>query len=118
MIAHALPGLLRDRQPVDIPRDDARDAARDELSRTEYHQDDPGLLRRTLDWVFDRLGRLLARAGDHTPGGITGVVVLVALVIVAIVVVRLRLGPLRAARRRVDPGLYGADGPMSAARHR
>jgi uncharacterized protein DUF4129 len=118
VIAHALPGLLRDWQPVDIPRDDARDAARDELSRTEYHQDDPGLLHRTLDWVFDRMGRLLTKAGDHTPGGLTGVVVLLALVVSAIVVLRLRLGPLRAARRRADPGLYGEAGPMSAARHR
>lgn len=103
--------------PVDVSRDDARDAARDELSRTEYHRDGPNPVRRVFGWVLDRLGALIERAGDHSPGGIGGLVVVLALLIAAVIVVRLRLGPLRAARSAVHT-LYGEDGPMSAARHR
>ncbi|MGC0420730.1 DUF4129 domain-containing protein [Embleya sp. AB8] len=117
MIGFALPILARDRPPVDISRDDARDAARDELSRSEYHRNDPSPVRKALDWVFDRLGELISRAGDHTPGGAVGLVVILLLVIAAIVVLRMRLGPLRTAPR-VDLPLYGEDGPLSAARHR
>ena len=118
MIRDALARLPRDRvPPVDVTRDDARDAARDELSRTEYHRDGPNPVRRALEWALDRLGDLVERAGSHTPGGIGGLVVVLALLIAAAIAVRLRLGPLRAARSAARP-LYGEDGPMSAARHR
>ncbi|MFF7250423.1 DUF4129 domain-containing protein [Embleya sp. NPDC008237] len=117
MTRHALATLVRDWDPVDIPRDDARDAARDELSRTEYHRNDAGPVRRALDWFLDRLGDLISRAGDHSPGGGLGLVVIVLLVIAALVVLRLRLGPLRTARRAELP-LYGDRGPLSAAEHR
>ncbi|GCE02020.1 DUF4129 domain-containing protein [Embleya hyalina] len=116
-LAFALPLLPRDWEPVDIPRDDARDAARDELSRVEYHRDDPNPVRRILDWLFDRLGDLVSRAGDNTPGGYTGLAVIVLLLVAALVLLRLRLGPLGAARRAESP-LYGEQGPMPAARHR
>jgi hypothetical protein len=118
VIRHLPPIRAGDWEPVDIPRDDARDAARDELSRSEYHRDDPSLPSRALDWFFDRLGDLLSRAGDNSPGGGIGLVVILLVLIAAIVLLRIRLGPLRAARRRADLPLYGDQGPMSAARHR
>ncbi|MEU0933052.1 DUF4129 domain-containing protein [Embleya sp. NPDC005971] len=117
MNRHALTTLVRDWEPVDVPRDDARDAARDELSRPEYHRDDPSPVRRALEWFLDHLGDLISRAGDHSPGGGLGLVVIVLLVIAALVVLRLRLGPLRTARRAELP-LYGEQGPLSAAEHR
>ncbi len=77
-----------------VTRDGAAAAARRELARREYHQDDPSVLERAFTWVIDRLGNALARTTAVAPGGGVGLVVLAVLVIVAVVLVRLRLGAL------------------------
>jgi len=77
-----------------VGRDDAAQAAVRELSRPEYHRDDPSLLQRIADAVQRAVSHALARAAEATPGGIPGLLILLALVVVAVVLVRVRLGAL------------------------
>lgn len=103
--------------PVDIGRDPAREAARDELSKPMYHQDDPSLFTRVFTWILDRFDDLLERATDAAPGGAFGIVVILALLVLLVIVLRLRLGPLR----RVPTGrgaLFAGDRPRTAAEYR
>lgn len=103
--------------PVDLSRDEAREAARRELADPAYSQDDPGLLERLLIWVEQGLRELLAQAAAATPGGWQGLLVLAILIVVIAAVVRYRLGPLarRAARSRDD--LFGT-AELTADDHR
>lgn len=103
--------------PVDLSRDEAREAARRELADPAYSQDDPGLLERLLIWVEQELRELLAQAAAATPGGWQGLLVLAILIVVIAAVVRYRLGPLarRAARSRDD--LFGT-AELTADDHR
>ncbi|MTE19284.1 DUF4129 domain-containing protein [Streptomyces sp. TRM43335] len=83
-----------------------------------YHENDPSLLRRLLDWVWDRIGDLLNAAAGATPGGWVGLTVVVLIVVLLLVALRLRMGALRptpTVERRGD--LFGAR-PRSAAEHR
>ncbi|MEU4120020.1 DUF4129 domain-containing protein [Kitasatospora sp. NPDC028055] len=103
--------------PVTVPRDPARDAARDELLKADYHKNDPSVLERVIDWIWDHIDRAL---GDMSGGGTDGTTGLVLFLIVAAVIAAAlwwRLGaPKRAAR--TDYGVYGADGPRTAAQYR
>jgi Domain of unknown function (DUF4129) len=103
--------------PVDLSREEARDAARRELADPAYSRDDPNLVERLLIWVDGELRELLARAADATPGGWQGLLVLAVLIVVIVAVVRYRLGPVarRAARARDD--LFGA-AELTAEDHR
>ncbi|MGW8381131.1 DUF4129 domain-containing protein [Streptomyces sp. ODS28] len=103
--------------PVTTPRTPAREAAEHELSDPAYHQNDPSLLARILDWVVDRIDSLLSRAAEATPGGWIGITVLIALAVLLVVALRLRLGRLRQATGTGPDHLY-PDGPRSAADHR
>lgn len=102
--------------PVTIPRAPAREAAEDELSKAVYHQNDPGLLQRALEWVWRKFADLMDGASGAAPGGAVGLVTVIALVIVLVVVLRLRLGRLR-SQPTPDGGLF-AETPRTAAQHR
>jgi hypothetical protein len=102
---------------VDIPRDPARRAAEDELSRPRYHQDEPGLLERLLDWIWENLSRLLRSAADVSPGGAVGLAVLVALVVLLGFVLWSRFGTPRRTASATARTLFES-GPRSAADHR
>lgn len=95
--------------PVTVPRDPARRAAEDELSDPAYHQDDPGLFRRVLDWFWEHLGDLLGSAADASPGGAVGLLVIGAVVVLLAVTLRARLGSPR-------PGPTSRDGALFPAR--
>lgn len=101
---------------VTVPREAARRAAERELSRPVYHQDDPGPIRRALDWFWDRLSDLSSAASDVAPGGTVGLVVIVLVVILLLVALRMRLGALRRTPK-TDTGLFD-EGPRSADDHR
>ncbi len=58
----------------------AQRLARAELTRAEYHRDDPGLISRTETWVLHQLGRLF----DGTPAGSATLIVVVLLASVAV----------------------------------
>ncbi|MEW2221473.1 DUF4129 domain-containing protein [Streptomyces sp. NPDC006990] len=99
------------------PRLPAREDAERELSRSEYHQHDPSLLHRVLDWLWDRLGDLLRTAAEAAPGGSVGLTVLVLVLALLLVALRLRLGALRTRRTTGSAALF-PDRLRSAADHR
>lgn len=102
--------------PVTIPRDAAREAAQHELSKSIYHQHDPSLFQRALDWLWQKIGDLLTAASGATPGGGVGLVVVIAIVIALLIALRLRLGELRTPGT-TSAGLFG-DAPRTADEHR
>ncbi|SES38785.1 DUF4129 domain-containing protein [Lentzea albida] len=100
--------------PVDLGRDEAREAAVRELSDPAYVSDDPNPLERAIDWVLTRLGELFAGAGGMS--GITAVTVVVAVVVLIVIIFRLRVGRTGRALRSGDK-VFGTT-VMSAAEHR
>ncbi|MGW2492306.1 DUF4129 domain-containing protein [Streptomyces sp. NPDC001606] len=105
-----------DEPPVTIPRDPAREAARRELSKRLYHQNDPGLLERAWNAFWGWLDRLLAHAASATPGGTVGLVVVIAFVVAVLAALWWRLGTPH--RRPVSASVLFDDRPRSAAEHR
>lgn len=103
--------------PVTVPRIPGREAAERELAKPRYTADDPGLLRRALDWIVDRIAGILESVAFATPGGWLGLLVIALLAIALIVALRLRLGALGTA---TGPGGTPVlpDRPRSAAEHR
>ncbi|GAA2931395.1 DUF4129 domain-containing protein [Streptomyces mexicanus] len=102
--------------PVTLPRDAAREAARRELSKRMYHENDPGLLRRALDHLWDWIGKLFDSASAATPGGAAGLVVVIVAVLAVLGALWWRLGSPRRAPVTA-PALFD-DRPRSAAEHR
>ncbi|KRV47650.1 hypothetical protein AQ490_04435 [Wenjunlia vitaminophila] len=102
--------------PVTIPRDPAREAARRELSEPVYHQDDPNLIQRGIDWIWDTIGDLLSATSGAAPGGWVGIAVIVLVVLLAALALRLRLGRLRTPTGG-ERALFD-ERPLTAAEHR
>ncbi|MFD6288359.1 DUF4129 domain-containing protein [Streptomyces sp. NPDC060205] len=102
--------------PVTVPRDPAREAARRELSKRMYHENDPSLLRRALDAFWKWVGELLDTASSATPGGGLGLLVIVVAVMAVIGALWWRLGSPRRGPTSTAP-LFD-DRPRSAAEHR
>lgn len=110
--------LLRgdDEPPVTIPRDPAREAARRELSKRMYHENDPSWFQRALDAFWKWIGELFDAASTATPGGTLGLIVVIAAVIAVLGALWWRLGTPR-RRPTSAPALFD-DRPRSAAEHR
>ncbi|MFV5997984.1 DUF4129 domain-containing protein [Streptomyces sp. NPDC056231] len=102
--------------PVDTPRVPAREAARHELSKPMYHENDPNLLQRGLDRLWGWLGDLFSAASNTAPGGPLGLIVLLLIVIALAAALWWRLGTPQHTARPTD-ALFG-DSPRSAAEHR
>ncbi|MGN5633892.1 DUF4129 domain-containing protein [Streptomyces sp. AC154] len=102
--------------PVDTPRVPAREAARHELSKPMYHENDPNFLQRALDHLWNWVGDLLSSASDAALGGPAGLVVLVLIVLALAAALRWRLGTPQRGPGTAD-GLFES-GPRSAAEHR
>ncbi|GHH58346.1 DUF4129 domain-containing protein [Lentzea cavernae] len=100
--------------PVDLGRDEAREAAVRELSDPAYVSDDPNPLERAIDWVLTRLGELFAGAGGMS--GITALTIAVAVVVLAVIVFRLRAG--RTGRVLRSGGKVFGTTVLTAAEHR
>lgn len=102
--------------PVTLPRGPAREAARRELSKQMYHENDPSWFQRVLDTFWERVGRLFDAASTAAPGGTLGLLVIVAAVLAVLGALWWRLGTPH--RRPVSaPALFGAR-PRDAAGHR
>lgn len=102
---------------ADLPdRDEAQEAAREELSRRQYRDAEPPLVQRFLEWLVRELNELLSDASSNVPGGGWGLFALVLLLIglMALLVVRLR--PTR--RTGLPSGLFGDAAELSAEEHR
>lgn len=105
-----------DEPPVTIPRDPAREAARRELSKGLYHQNDPSLFQRALDTLWDWIGDLFGTASTATPGGTLGLVVVILAVAAVAAALWWRLGSPR--RHPTSTAALFDDRPRSAAEHR
>ncbi|HEY9328369.1 MAG TPA: DUF4129 domain-containing protein [Streptomyces sp.] len=103
--------------PVDTPRVPAREAARHELSKPMYHENDPNPLQRALDHLWDWIGDLLSTASGAAPGGPAGLVVLVLIVITLIAALLWRLGTPQRTSRGAPDALFES-GLRSALEHR
>ncbi|MFD5078509.1 DUF4129 domain-containing protein [Streptomyces sp. NPDC058371] len=105
-----------DAPPVTTPRDPAREAARRELSKRMYHENDRSLFERALNAFWDWVDRLLGAASTGTPGGLLGLVVIVLAVLAVVGALWWRLGTPR--RAPVSSAALFDDRPRSAAEHR
>jgi hypothetical protein len=102
--------------PVDLGRDEARQAAVQELAKPEYAAAQPSPLVRAANWLLDRFGDLLDVAAQNAPGGHVGLVVLAVLLVLGVLAVRLRIG--RIGRTVTgDRGLFDAQ-TVRADHHR
>jgi hypothetical protein len=102
--------------PVDTPRVPAREAARHELSKPMYHENDPNPLQRALDHLWNWIGDILSSASGAAPGGPVGLALLVVVVIALIAALLWRLGTPQRPLRAAD-ALF-ASGPLDATAHR
>jgi hypothetical protein len=115
---HMTPVLSRgdDRPPLTVPRDPAREAARRELSKRMYHENDPSWFQRALNAFWDWIDDLFSTAASAAPGGTLGLVVIVVAVVAVVAALWWRLGTPRRS-----PGSAAAlfdDRPRAAADHR
>ncbi len=102
--------------PIEIGRDEAREAARRELADPVYQSAEPSLAARVLEWLVDRLSELIDSLSALAPGGVAGLIVLALLGVVLVVIVRLRVGkPARAGH--AGRSVFGPRS-VSAADHR
>nr|WSY54459.1 DUF4129 domain-containing protein [Streptomyces sp. NBC_00886] len=108
--------LSGDEPPVTIPRDPAREAARRELSKQMYHENDPSLVQRALDAIWRWVDKLLGRASEATPGGTVGLVVVILVVLAVGAALWWRLGTPR--RQPSSAAALFDDRTRSAAEHR
>ncbi|MEU6257653.1 DUF4129 domain-containing protein [Streptomyces sp. NPDC047043] len=105
-----------DEPPVTIPRDPAREAARRELSKRMYHENDPSWLERALNAFWDWVDKLFGSAAAATPGGTLGLVVVILAVLAVLGALWWRLGTPR--RQPTSSAALFDDRPRSAAEHR
>lgn len=105
-----------DEPPLSIPRDPAREAARRELSKRMYHENDPSLFQRALDAFWDWLGKILSATSTATPGGALGLIVVILAVVAVLAALWWRLGTPR--RQPTSSATLFDDRPRSAAEHR
>ncbi|MDN3028720.1 DUF4129 domain-containing protein [Streptomyces sp. S.PB5] len=105
-----------DEPPITIPRDPAREAARRELSKRLYHENDPGWFQRALDTFWTWVSELFGTAATAAPGGALGLVVIVLAVLAVLGALWWRLGTPR--REPASSAALFDDRPRSAAEHR
>ncbi|KOG27681.1 hypothetical protein AQJ84_39985 [Streptomyces resistomycificus] len=105
-----------DEPPLTTPRDPAREAARRELSKRMYHENDPSWFQRALDAFWDWVDKLFNTASAATPGGALGLVVVIVAVLAVLGALWWRLGTPR--REPTSSAALFDDRPRSAAEHR
>jgi hypothetical protein len=105
-----------DEPPLTIPRDPAREAARRELSKRMYHENDPNWFQRALNAFWDWVDKLFNAASSATPGGPLGLVVVIAAIVLVVGALWWRLGTPR--RGPASSAALFDDRPRSAADHR
>jgi len=91
--------------PVDLGREAAQEAAREELAKQVYRDAGPGLVERGLRWVYAQVTDVLDEVAGVSPGGYAGVAVVLLLLVAAAVAIRLRVGPL-GRRAALDQSLF------------
>jgi hypothetical protein len=111
-----LPGSRLLQQVGEMDREQARDAAADELSKPDYQDAQPPLLLRALGRALREIGELLDSAAAAAPGGPLGLLLLFLLIGLLVAVV---LGKVRPGRGgRADAALFETGRALTAAEHR
>lgn len=105
-----------DEPPLTTPRDPAREAARRELSKRMYHENDPSWFQRALNAFWDWVDKLFNAASSATPGGSLGLVVVIAAILLIVGALWWRLGTPH--RGPASSAALFDDRPRSAADHR
>lgn len=105
-----------DEPPVTVSRDPAREAARRELSKRMYHENDPSPLQRALDAFWNWVDGLFGAASGAMPGGWVGLLVIVLVVLALVGALWWRLGTPH--RMATSSAALFDDRPRSAAEHR
>ena len=100
--------------PVDIGRDEARDAALRELSDPAYQNAEPSWFTQAVRWILERIGDLLSGVNAVVPGGLWSIVILMLVLLGIAVGVRLKVGKVA---RTASASIFG-DRVLSAADHR
>lgn len=85
--------------PVEVGRDEAREAAERELSDPAYAAAQPSFLDRAVEWLGDRLDDLFTGVAMLGTGGVGGLLILVALAVLAVVIIRHRVGKVARTSR-------------------
>jgi hypothetical protein len=111
-----LPGGRLLQQVDQLSREQARDAAAQELTRRPYLEAQPPLLLRVIGRVLREIGALLERAAGATPAGPLGLLLLVVLVGALIAVLLVKVRPQRSAAD--GAALFDGGRPLSADDHR
>lgn len=102
---------------ADLPdREQAREAARQELQRRQYRDEQPSLTQRAIEWVVEQLQEVLDAASASVPGGGWGLLALVLLIIGLAVLVLTRLRPTRSGTGK--SALFSGLPERSADEHR
>jgi hypothetical protein len=102
--------------PIDVDRDEARDAAIRELSDPVYRSAEPSWFDRATGWLLERINELLTGIGSVSPSGIIGLLVLIGLAVLLVVIIRRRIGKIARAQAS-PPGLFD-DRTLTADDHR
>jgi hypothetical protein len=102
--------------PVELGREAAQEAAREELAKQVYRDAGPGLTERVLRWLYEQAADLFDEVAGVSPGGYAGIVVVLLLLVVAAVAVRLKVGPL--SRREASDQALFVGRERTAAEHR
>ena len=98
-------------------REQAAEAAREELSRREYADAQPPLLLRVLGRIVREIGQLLDGVQFGPGSGLAAKLLLTALLVGLAAVLLVRLGPLR--RRAPGAGaVFGGGRALTAEQHR
>jgi hypothetical protein len=100
--------------PVDISRDEARDAALRELSDPVYQDAEPSWFAQAVRWLLQRLEDLLTSVSSVLPGGLWSLVIMVLVLLAIAVGVRLKVGKVA---RTPGASIFG-ERVLSAADHR
>lgn len=87
---------------ITVDPDEARDAADDILSGSEYAEQPQSLVSRALEWVFGRLEDVLAVIAGGDRGAFIGYVIVVAAIIIALYFL-IRVMPRRRIRFEGGP---------------
>ena len=102
---------------------EAQDAAREVLSRPEFHRPGPSIIERIERWVSDAINRVLETISGAAGGGLIASIILIAAVALVIVML-LRFGKgvqtdasRPAARVRTGRGRSAEDWRTDAAHH-
>jgi hypothetical protein len=88
-----LPLLPTQLDPSGVTRSGARDAARAELRKPEYHYGDKSPVQEAIERVFDEIAEFFASAVGIAPGGLPSLILMVLVIVLFVVALRVGLGP-------------------------